>query len=233
MGETRLLLAIIPRSAEPHYQALLTDEHIGRVLSVLAQGTASPGLLSLMGLEQTDKSLLVAMMRRPAAARLMRRMVVDMGINLPGSGIALTVPVGSIGGQSALKYFLDGQADEPSEVNTMTPNPGYPYDLILTIAQSGNVERVMDAARTAGARGGTVIHAKGVGAASAEKFFGVTLAAEKEMVLILSRHEDKDAIMRAIMDKAGMNTPAHAVVFSLPVEDVEGLRSVMKPEENL
>ena len=229
MGDTRLLLSIIRRDAEPQYRRLLAAERVDRVLGLLAEGTAGPGILSLMGLKKEEKILLFAMTRRATASRLMRRMVTDLGINMPGSGIALTLPVGSAGGQSALSYIM-GSQEQKSEVSDMAQSQGFPYDLIIAIAESGNVERVMDAARTAGAGGGTMLHAKGVGAASAEKFFGLTLAAEKEMVLILTRHEGKDAIMRAIMDQAGIRTPAHTIVFSLPVEDVAGLRSVMKEE---
>jgi len=59
------------------------------------------------------------------------------------------------------------------------------------------------------------------------KFFGMSIADEKEMVMILTAANQKTAIMRAIMDKAGVNSPAHTVMFTLPVESVAGLRSVM------
>ena len=88
----------------------------------------------------------------------------------------------------------------------------------------------MEAARSAGAGGGTVVHAKGTAAEEARKFLGVSLAAEKEMVLILLRQETRRAVMRAIMDQAGVHTPAHTILFSLPVEDIAGLKSVMQQE---
>ena len=81
----------------------------------------------------------------------------------------------------------------------------------------------MDAAREAGARGGTTIIAKGT-VAGTEKFFGIALAEEKEIVMIVSTAEQKKDIMKAIMQKAGVDTKAHAVVFSLPVTDTAGFR---------
>ena len=81
----------------------------------------------------------------------------------------------------------------------------------------------MDAAREAGAYGGTTIRAKGTGAGAA-KFFGLTLAEEKEIVFIVSRTEQKKDIMKAIMQKAGIDSKAHALVFSLPVSDTAGFR---------
>ena len=171
------------------------------------------------------------MAARRRAARLMRRMVTEMGINISGTGIALSLPVGSIGGQSSLNYFMRPQNDENGEVDQMEEKRAYPFDLILAIAQQGYAETVMDMARKAGAGGGTVVHAKGLGEEYAEKFLGLSIAAEKEMILIVTRHEQKDAIMRAIMDGAGAHSQAHTVLFSLPVEDVVGLRSIMKEAE--
>jgi nitrogen regulatory protein PII len=83
---------------------------------------------------------------------------------------------------------------------------------------------VMDAARAAGAAGGTVIHAKGTGAMSAKKFFGLSIAAEKEMVFIVAKTADKKDIMRAIVQNAGADSEANALVFSLPVNDTAGFR---------
>ena len=82
----------------------------------------------------------------------------------------------------------------------------------------------MDAARGAGAYGGTVIHAKGTGMEQAEKFMGVSLAAEKEMIFIVAKKEQKNLIMKAVMEQAGLTTKAKAVVFSLPVTDTAGLK---------
>ena len=102
-----------------------------------------------------------------------------------------------------------------------------PYTLIVAIAESGSTDTVMDAARSAGARGGTVVHAKGTANDKiTNSFFGVTVASEKEMVYIVSKRSDRDVIMKAIMEKAGPTTDAKAVVFSLPVDSVVGLRSL-------
>lgn len=82
----------------------------------------------------------------------------------------------------------------------------------------------MEAAREKGAGGGTVIHAKGTGMEKAEKFLGVSIVDEKEIAFIVAKAADKNAIMKSIMDKAGLGSPARAVVFSMPVTDTAGLR---------
>ena len=96
------------------------------------------------------------------------------------------------------------------------------YDLLLVIANQGYTGSIMDAARAAGAGGGTVIHAKGTGMEGAARFMGIDLVNEKELVLIASRTSEKNAIMKAIMDNT--DKEAGSIVFSLPVTDTAGLR---------
>ena len=76
------------------------------------------------------------------------------------------------------------------------------YELLVVISNYGYNNLVMEAAREAGAGGGTVVHARGTGRERAEKFLGVTLAEEKEMTFIVTRTEKKNEIMKAIMEKA-------------------------------
>lgn len=101
----------------------------------------------------------------------------------------------------------------------------FEHELIIVILNEGYSDTVMDAARAAGAGGGTVLHAKGTGSSRGEQFFGVRLADEKDMVYIISYKDEKAAIMQAISQQAGPGTKAGAICFSLPVSAVAGLRA--------
>ena len=105
------------------------------------------------------------------------------------------------------------------------------HELFVIISEQGYTELIMDAARKVNASGGTVVHAKGTGSHLAEKFMGVTLGPEKEMVFIVVQKERKNAVMQAIMDEAGTGTKAGAVVFSLPVTDTAGMRLMEEVDE--
>ena len=122
-----------------------------------------------------------------------------------------------------MAYLTDNTA-----VSGGTPEMKFDHELLLVILNQSYMDDVMNAARDAGAFGGTVLHAKGTGAKYAEKFFGVSLANEKEVLLIAVRTEEKNDIMRAIMEQAGPQTPAGAISFSLPISSVAGLRYVDK-----
>ena len=101
-----------------------------------------------------------------------------------------------------------------------------PYELILTIVNRGFADLVMDAAKQAGASGGTIIHARGTGIHEAEKFFGIIVQPEKELVLILAGREEKNAIMTAICAHAELKEAGKGICFSLPVDQVVGLTAL-------
>lgn len=97
------------------------------------------------------------------------------------------------------------------------------YELIITIVNKGFTSVVMDAARKVGARGGTILNAKGSGTHEAEKMFGLVIRPEKELVLILARREDRNDIMQSIIKDAGLNSLGMGICFSLPVDEVMGV----------
>ena len=97
------------------------------------------------------------------------------------------------------------------------------FELIVTIVGRGFSDLVMDAARKAGASGGTILHGRGTGVHEAAQFFGVAIQPEKELVLILTEREKKNDIMTAICKHADLKVAGNGICFSLPVDQVMGL----------
>ena len=104
------------------------------------------------------------------------------------------------------------------------------HEVIFAIVNSGFAEEVMDVARENGARGGTIINARGVAGQDAAAFFGITLHAEKEILMIVVDKAIRDDILNAIYKEMGMAKKAKGIAFSLPVSDVAGLAPAM-PEQ--
>ncbi len=125
---------------------------------------------------------------------------------------SILVPISSVGGKETMDY-ISGEAPKEQE---FTINYKYDSELIVIVANRGYVDMVMNVARRAGATGGTVIHARGTGIDSSEKFFGVTIGAEKEMIFVVAEKDKRNEIMHAIMTEAGSNSKAQSVLFSLP-----------------
>ena len=216
------LVTIIQRTDAQEYEEFYLSNGVGVAYSVPCNGTAHARTLNLLGLERTEKSMLFSVVAEDTLKTLKRRLTVDMKIDLPNRGVAMAVPMSGIGGKTALEYLTAGQELETND-RTEEKKMQSDYELIVAIYEKGYTDMVMDAAREAGAGGGTTIKAKGT-AAGAEKFFGLSLAVEKEIVFIVSHQEKKKDIMKAIMQKAGVETKAHALVFSLPVSETAGFR---------
>ncbi len=103
------------------------------------------------------------------------------------------------------------------------------YELILCIVNTGFSEIVMDAAKECGARGGTVIHARGTANKEAEEFFHITIQPDKEIVMILVAADIKDAVLHAVYRSAGLKSEGQGIAFSMPVNHVVGLSGGIKP----
>ncbi len=97
------------------------------------------------------------------------------------------------------------------------------YEAVFCIVNSGFSELVMEAAKEAGARGGTVLHARGTANKEAEQFFHITIQPDKEIVMILVTADIKDAVLHAIYQQAGLKSEGQGIAFSLPVDDVVGI----------
>ena len=95
-------------------------------------------------------------------------------------------------------------------------------ELIVCIINDGFSDLVMLAAKNAGARGGNIFHGKGTGNSDIEKFFGISITPEKEIVFIIVNAEEKDAIVSAIYKEAGLDTRGQGIIFTLPVSDFVG-----------
>ena len=102
----------------------------------------------------------------------------------------------------------------------------FQYEMIVCIVNTGFSDAVMSAARECGARGGTVLHARGTANPEAEHFFKITIQPEKEVVMILVPSDVKDAVLHAIYKQVGLNTPGQGIAFTLPVDDAVGLPKI-------
>ena len=101
----------------------------------------------------------------------------------------------------------------------------YNHEVIFCVVNAGFSDAVMDAAKEFGARGGTVIHARGTANSEAEKLYKITVQPEKEIVMILVNTKIKNDILHALYRAVGLNTPGQGIAFSMPVEAAVGLNA--------
>ena len=171
------LVTITDRHSTDAFLALYEEHGITVSLRTVGAGTAVRETLSTLGLEQTEKAVLFAMITAETWPGLQKDLRHKMRIDVPGTGIAFIIPVSSIGGKRALQFLTEHQTLELKEESTLKDTR---YELLLVIANQGHTGSIMDTARAAGAGGGTVIHAKGTGMEGAAHFMGVELVNEKD-----------------------------------------------------
>lgn len=103
----------------------------------------------------------------------------------------------------------------------------YEFDLIVTIVNRGFSDYVVDAVREAGATGATIITGRGTSVHETEKFLGIAIQPEKELILVIVNKKDRNKMMREICLKANLNEPQKGLCFSLPVTNLQGITHLL------
>ena len=223
MGNLFLMTTIVDRKDAEKYIEVFKENDMNVLYLTLGFGTATNEVLDYLGMDSREKAVAFLVVEDDSWNNIKKQLEKKLKIDAPGGGISFITPLSSIGSRKALQYLIERdnyEKKEESELKNTT------HELIVVISEQGYTEMIMEAARGAGAYGGTVIHAKGTGQAAAEKFLGVTIAVEKEILYIVTKTEQKNAIMQAIMKDAGIDSKAKSIVFSLPVTDTAGLRLI-------
>ncbi|MCI8534897.1 MAG: P-II family nitrogen regulator [Hungatella sp.] len=223
MSELYLMTTIANRNMLPNFLGFYKEQGVSINLITLGRGTAASEVMDYFGLESAEKAVLFGVVTSEIWKEVKKGLQNRFRIDVPGMGIAFTIPLASIGGKRELKFLTEQQNYVKEEEGILKETK---YELLVVIANQGYSNMIMDAAKRAGAGGGTVIHARGTGMERAESFFGVSLASEKEIIFIVSRTNQRSDIMKAVMRDAGMESKAKSIIFSLPVTSTAGLRLI-------
>lgn len=228
MNDLFWMITITDRHSTQKFTDFYQKYGVDIALCTVGRGTAASEVLSFLGLDITEKVVIFAAVTGSVWKGIKYGLQNRMRIDVPGTGIAFIIPYSSIAGKKALMLLTHGQDFVKGEESILKDTK---YELLVAIINKGYSDLVMDAARKAGAGGGTIIHAKGTGMKKAEQFMGMSIASEKELILTVVKTDRKNDIMKAIMEKAGFNTKAKAIVFSLPVTETAGMRLLEDDEE--
>ena len=222
MSELYFMMTITSRDMLPKFLEAFDKNNLPIGFVSLGYGTAKDDILDMLGLVRSEKAVGMTVVTGAGWEEAKWYLRKKMYIDVPDTGISFIIPMSSIGGKRELAFLTAGQNYRKGEESVMKDTT---MELLVVVSNQGHNDLVMDAARGAGAYGGTVIHARGTGMNQAELFFGVSLASEKDLTFIVTKKNQRNAIMSAIMKEAGMETPAQSIVFSLPVTDAVGLNT--------
>jgi nitrogen regulatory protein PII len=179
----------------------------------------------MLGLGTVDKDVIMSLLPRREVKMHLAGLAGLLKLKRPGKGIAFSIPLGALNGLVAniieTAFEREEEQEEKETGKPMTPK----FSLIVTVVETGFVDAVMESAKSAGATGGTLVHARGIGRQEGdmESIMGASLQTEKEIVVILAERTMHKEIMEAINKDCGILTEAKGVVFSLPVDELVGI----------
>jgi nitrogen regulatory protein PII len=201
-------------------------------------GTASSEIIDLLGIGATVKAVFFCLAQSADTPHIVQEVRRVLGPRSAGAGIAFSVPLGGVSArifamfeESALRTAAETReagdkgaaTKEDRSVKAIEINNG----MIISILNRGNSDAFMTAARKAGARGGTVISARGISQEPMKKFFGISVQDEKEIIIILADKDTVVPIMDAVKSDFGPSSKAAGVIFSLPVDRVMSLNALV------
>ncbi|MDR0936379.1 MAG: hypothetical protein LBM98_06870 [Oscillospiraceae bacterium] len=189
-------------------------------------GTAENELLELLGLGENRKIIMLGAAQHSTVHDTYKRLERELRLTRAGTGIAFTVPMSAA--SKAVTKLTPSVNIKERGVKDM---PEATHELIVTIINRGSYEIANKAAKSAGARGGTLIHGLGVSGKEAAKFLGIEIMPEKDIMLSVVKQDKAADIMNAILQAAGLSTEGNGILFSLPVDSVMGLTSWVDDSE--
>ncbi len=224
MNNACALFTIVDYSRGGDMLSLYEAAKIPITLSTHGHGCADSSIFEYLGFGENKKSITISLVSSERANYIFKLAEEKINISKPGKGIIFTVPLTSA--TAFLKGVLERDDQNQPKISKESEEfmSEHKYELIITIITSGYSSAVKEAALSAGARGGTLIHALGLGGEEAKKFLGIAIQPEKEIVLNVVTREQKSKVMSAIAEATGINTDGRGIIFSLPVDAAAGLR---------
>ena len=223
----KALVTIVDRDKVKYVTEVCRSCHLFFSIAINAYGTAPSEILDVLGIGDVDKTVVVSILPGFYVGNVMKALDDRLKLRRHGTGIVFTVPLSGAGGHFSerleqISPEIREQIMKKVEKSMDKAKSEHRYGLILAVVNEGFSDDVMTAAKSAGARGGTVFSARRIGMEGAMTFFGMEIQPEKEVVAILVEQESKHAIMQAVNTNCGMRTEARGAIFSLPVDNMIG-----------
>ena len=220
-GAVELVVSVIDVNQGEKVLRVYRENHALIDWICMAHGTARTEMLDLLGIGETAKVIVMCVIDHAGAQRLLAHLGRDLQMRYPGKGIAFSVPITGIGLRWHKLLTQAATEEEVQGVNKSDKLGG--LDVVAVVMDRGYTNLAMDAARKAGAHGGTVIAARGIAEEQVKTFFGIEIQAEREIVFVVVKSEERQAVMDALTKAVGMKTRSHGMVLSVPVSDAIGL----------
>jgi len=181
---------------------------------LLGTGTIKNSILNLLGLDEVRREILLMVIEESLEESLNEYLAQKFHFDKPNHGITFSIPISSLAVLNGNEYISKPRMRGADEMQ---------YEAIFTIVDKGLSDDVMEAAQSAGATGGTVIHGRGAGSHDTAKLFNIEIEPEKDIILILAESEKTAPIVNAIKERMDIEEPGKGVIFVVDVNRTYGL----------
>lgn len=212
--EIKLMLTIAERGQGKILTKLYERYHVNTHFQSLGRGTASSELLDVLGFGGTERTVILSFGAGKAVDRLMYALESGDTEASECKGIAADLPLTGLNRIMAALLAQEAPKEMEGEVLEKHGNSS----LILIVANQGHTDEIMNTARGAGARGGTILRSRWAGPENTEQFYGMQFQAEKEIIVIMASMETRNTIMETVNRKHGLKTEAGAMICSVGVD---------------
>ena len=225
----RMVILITRLEERKKLEGMLEDLHIPICYQCRGKGTATSEMLDIFGLSGTTRLITVGILPKFMTGELVQAAERHLSFRQRGGGIILTIPVTGMQ-RPVFQILTDDARDalekhlkERTERDMDEVKNHMQYVVIWVSVASGYSDEVIDAARAAGAKGGTVVKGRQRHSERMSQQLGISVQEERDFVMMVVPREKKSEIMSALSSACGLSSKAHRVILSLPVDEAVGL----------
>lgn len=180
---------------------------------VLGRGTVHNRLLRLLELTDVRKEIVLMVAEKSLVSSTLQLLDTEFDFSKPNHGIGFVLPVGAFIGTGNYNYEFTAEDGGASSM----------YSAIFVVVEKGLAEEVMDVAKSVGARGGTIINARGSGIHETAKLLNMEIEPEKEIVLMITKTESTEGIVKAVRNNLKIDEPGNGIIFVQAVSETYGI----------
>lgn len=224
----KLLISIVERGQGKVLTQFYSRLGLNCHFQTVGHGTASSDLLDILGLGSSERDVLITFGENERMQRLFAELQEEEEPVVRAKGLAFSMPLTAMNTLAAATLMRETEQNKQKGAEAMQQKENVEitqadHSVIFIVVNQGHTDEVMNTARAAGARGGTIIRSRWAGSEEAETFYGITLQAEKEVIAIVAGAERRKQIMESVNKKHGMNTKAGALICSVAIDHMQRL----------
>ncbi len=227
MEKLKLMHVVCNRNKIDKVIKILKNNQSNFQYIMYGKGGASEEICSRIGgMCGNDKSIVVGVIQEDVVNKVFESLIKKLKIGVAGSGVLFTTSINDLIGTYTYRFLANDlgvakMEEENKSKSNIKLEKG--YDLIYVIVNADYSELAIETSREAGAKGATIINAKGSGSPEANLLLGISIKPEKEVVMILVENEIKEEVMKKIAEKVGLSSEGQGIIFSQKVDYAYGL----------